>query len=100
MCENQCERKCHSCITSVMLKPEYEKEVDEKSVGVYDKFIVHRSDGSSEPGGKHEHCKFFVLDLNHDPHALVALSAYADSCELDYPQLAADLRQIVSSFCQ
>jgi hypothetical protein len=34
----------------------------------------------------------FVLDYDTDPYARVALAAYADSCEADHPQLAADLR--------
>ena len=44
--------------------------------GLYDKFYVKRTDGKSEPGQKHENCKYFVLDLTHDgsrfvPHELV-----------------------------
>lgn len=65
--------------------------------GLYDKYIVRRVDGSSERGGKHEHCRYFVLDLNadHDPHAAAALDAYANSCAREFPALAADLRRIV-----
>lgn len=63
-----------------------------KTRGLYDKFTVTRNDGSSEPGGKHHGCNYFVLDLTHDPHAAAALRAYADSCDADYPLLAADLR--------
>lgn len=55
------------------------------------KFRVTRTDGSSEPGGKHEHCRYFVLDLDHDPHAAHALAAYAQSCALSHPVLAGDL---------
>ena len=60
--------------------------------GLYEKFIVLRSDGSSGPGGKHEHCKYFVLDLNHDKFAAAALDAYATACEGEFPRLAFDLR--------
>ena len=63
----------------------------EKTTGLYHKFDVTRTDGSSGPGGKHEHCRYFVLDLDHDPHAPAAIRAYADSCRADYPALAADL---------
>jgi hypothetical protein len=35
---------------------------------------------------------FFLLKF-HDPHARVAIKAYADSCEKQYPKLAADLRR-------
>jgi hypothetical protein len=59
--------------------------------GLYRKFIVERTDGSSASGGKHEHCRYFVLDLDHDRHAPAAIRAYADSCRSEYPALAADL---------
>ncbi len=64
----------------------------DKTRGLYEKFTVTRNDGSSEPGGKHCGCEYFVLDLTHDPHAASALKAYADSCADDYPLLADDLR--------
>jgi hypothetical protein len=60
--------------------------------GIYDKFQVMRRDGSSAPGGKHEHCEYFVLDLDHDKYARPALRAYADACSYEFPVLARDLR--------
>ena len=63
--------------------------------GLYDKYTVTRTDGSSGPGGKHEHCQYFVLDVTHDPHALPALRAYAVSCHKDYPALSTDLGDIL-----
>jgi len=60
--------------------------------GLYEKFTVTRNDGRSAAGEKHNGCQYFVLDLDHDPHALPALAAYAQSCAADYPELAADLR--------
>ncbi len=60
--------------------------------GLYGKFLVERADGSSAPGGKHAGCEYFVLDVTHDRHAKAALAAYADSAEVAYPLLAADLR--------
>ena len=60
--------------------------------GIYRKFNVRRADGSSGPGGRHEHCTYFVLDWVHDPFAVPAARAYADACEGIYPALAADLR--------
>lgn len=65
--------------------------IDQKSTGIYDKYIVHRNDRSSEEGGKHEACRYFVLDLNHDKFALPALRAYAVACRSEYPHLADDL---------
>lgn len=64
---------------------------DKHSMGLYDKYRVIRTDGQSEPGKKHAGCEYFVLDLTHDPHALPALKAYADSCCVQYPALAEDL---------
>jgi hypothetical protein len=61
--------------------------------GLYKKFIIQRTDGSSGHGGKHEQCCYFVLDLVHDPHADAAIEAYADACEHEQPALAADLRK-------
>lgn len=62
--------------------------------GLYDKFIVTRTDGQSEIGQLHNGCLYFPLDLTHDPHAIKAILAYADSCEKDNPKLARDLRAI------
>lgn len=66
-----------------------------KRLGLYRKYDVRRTDGSDGHDGKHYQCCYFVLDLTHDPHALPALAAYANSCEADYPMLAHDLRGIV-----
>lgn len=63
----------------------------DKSLGLYNKFTITRNDGKDAPGEKHDGCEYFVLDLTHDPSALVALRAYADACRLEYPLLAADL---------
>ena len=65
--------------------------------GLYGKFLVRRMDGrDTTPLDKHYNCFYFVLDLDHDPFAIPALSAYADACEAAYPKLAADLREIVA----
>jgi len=61
------------------------------------RFSVKRTDGSSEPGGKHEECFCFVLDLEHDKFARPAMEAYAAACESEYPPLAADLRKVLAS---
>lgn len=62
--------------------------------GIYDKFQVWRNDGKSLEGEKHHGCFYFVLDTDHDPHAVAALSAYADSCQEEYPLLADDVRRL------
>lgn len=61
--------------------------------GIFQKFEVSRKDGSSEPGGKHEDCRYFVLDLNHDQHAPAAMRVYAASCAETHPELAAEIIQ-------
>ncbi|HUU23765.1 MAG TPA: hypothetical protein VM389_14620 [Phycisphaerae bacterium] len=68
----------------------------DKTKGLYGKYGIERRDGSSGPGGKHEGCRYFVLDLDHDAHAVAALAAYATSCEADYPLLADDLRALLA----
>lgn len=60
--------------------------------GFFEKFHVRRADGRDAPGEKHHGAEYFVLDMTDDPHAIPALLGYADSCERDYPLLAADLR--------
>ena len=59
--------------------------------GVIERYKIVRTDGSSEPGKKHDGCRYFVLDLEHDPFAANALMAYAEACAKEYPQLAEDL---------
>lgn len=71
---------------------------DELQRGLYRKFNVSRTDGSTEPGGKHEDCRFFVLDIDHDPFAIPALRAYAEACGDKYPELANDLLEITDPF--
>lgn len=61
--------------------------------GLIDQYAVRRLDGSSEPGGKHHGCEYFVLDVNHDPYAIPALIAYANAVEATHPVLAADVRE-------
>lgn len=67
-------------------------------VGLYNKFnVIRRTDGSSAPGRKHDGCRYFVLDLTHDPFARSAIIAYADACEGKCPELAADLYATASA---
>lgn len=65
----------------------------DKTRGLYQKFYVERTDGSSFIGEKHEGCDYFVLDMTHDKYAKSAIAAYASACESEYPLLAADLRE-------
>ena len=63
----------------------------DRTRGLYGKFRVERLDGKSAPGEKHDGCDYFVLDLTHDPYAVLALATYAGQCEEEYPLLADDL---------
>ena len=67
------------------------------SRGLYNKFRVERTDGSSVIERKHFGCNYFVLDVTHDPFTLPALESYASACEVDYPLLAADIRGLVAA---
>lgn len=70
----------------------------EQHVGLYQKYKrLERMDGSSDPGQKHETCRYFPLDMTHDPFARPAILAYADACEKTHPVLARDLRQAAES---
>lgn len=62
--------------------------VPDQQRGLYGKYLVRRV---SDPAGKHDLCRYFVLDPQHDPHATAALRAYAASAAQDFPMLAADL---------
>ena len=72
-----------------------EPEKDKRLRGFFEEFNVSRTDGTSAPGEKHDGCQYFVLDLTHDPYALVAIAAYSKMCEKEYPKLAQDLDQLV-----
>lgn len=63
----------------------------DKGRGLYRKYDVKRLGGTP---GKHDTCEYFVLDLAHDGHAMTALRAYANSCRIEFPDLAADIDQI------
>ena len=46
----------------------------------------------NDPTGKHEECRYFVLDPQHDLYALQALKYYARIVEKAEPELSADLK--------
>lgn len=64
----------------------------DKDRGLYRKFEVCRTDGSSLAGEKHDGCFYFVLDTDHDPSSVPALLAYANSAKKrGFEALAKDL---------
>ncbi len=67
--------------------------MSDRDQGLYKKFHVRRL---SDIKHKHLKCRYFVLDLDHDEHAIPALFAYADSCSDEFPLLAKDLEKIAA----
>jgi hypothetical protein len=61
---------------------------------MYTKYIAYRADGSerTESSKHYGGCDLFVLDIGHDPAALVAIRAYADAIERTKPMLALSIR--------
>jgi len=71
--------------------------IDQHQLGLYGKFNITRTDGKDAPGEKHHGDQYFVLNLTTDKHSTPALIAYIESCESEYPVLAADLRALVAN---
>lgn len=66
--------------------------MSDKETGLFQKFIVQRTDGEDHVTGKHPHCDLFVLDLTHDPLARKALHTYINAAmAAGYVPLAHDL---------
>lgn len=74
------------------------KRDDDRQRGLYRKYELYRV---REDGNGYSRVlvtdPFFVLRYTTDPHAAAALAAYADSCEAEYPVLAAELRELLRS---
>ena len=67
----------------------------ERDKGLIPKYRVERN---GDPEGKHDECRFFVLDPQHDLIARRALAYYAnDAREEGYKALADDLEAWVRS---
>jgi len=71
--------------------PDRDTSKPAEAQGLFKKFHVTRTDGSDKEGGKHAGCEYFVLDIDHDPHARAALTAYAHSVERTHKALAWDM---------
>ncbi len=58
---------------------------------LFQKYIITKTSGDPlDP-----EARYFVLRYDKDPHAQAALLAYAESCQVDNPQLAADLCRVL-----
>jgi hypothetical protein len=72
--------------------------MSDRDKGLIAKYSVRRTDGSDQLGGRHHGCRYFVLDLTHDPLARLAAERYAEYAERDgWLSLATDLRALVES---
>ncbi len=63
---------------------------------IYEKYVIRRTDGQHRPGKKHAECRYFVLDLDHDPAAIPALRRYILECVGDRPDLALSLNDLLA----
>lgn len=62
---------------------------DEKTTGLESRYLVERR---NDTAGKHDECRYFVLDPQHDPIAEAALRVYANlASDAGYQALADDL---------
>lgn len=68
---------------------------NDKNRGLYRKYDLYRvrEDGNGGYTTELVTDPFFVLRYITDPHAAAAFRAYADSCESENPELAADIRR-------
>lgn len=83
--------------TTPALTPEGVSAMAE-SLADEDRGLEHRYDVKrvNDLIGKHNDCRYFVLDPKHDPLARVALKAYADEAKsAGYTALADDLEDLV-----
>ena len=67
----------------------------DKNRGLYEKYIVRRADNKDMPGQKHYGCRYFVLDMTHDVHAIPALWAYAWSVVNTNPTLCREILDFI-----
>ena len=72
-------------------RPDAIKELAGTAAGrgkLHGKYRVERIGGTP---GKHDDCRYFVLDPQHDEHAAAAMRVYADAVRPTLPGLAADI---------
>ena len=58
--------------------------------GLHAKYQVTKIEGQTDPKAQ-----YFVLRLDTDPHARVAVAAYAESIAIDNPRLSADITRLL-----
>lgn len=69
-------------------------ENNSEKKGLYGKYKIEKADGRPvDPGAI-----YFTLRLDTDRHARAAIRAYIESCKDDQPELAKDLKGVMSRF--
>ena len=68
-----------------------EERQDTVTYALDDKYMVFRRDGQDRMGRKHFKDDYFVIDLTHDPHAVLILNTYADAVRKEDPEFATQL---------
>lgn len=69
--------------------------VADKEAGLEERYTVYRNGDTT---GKHDACRYFVLDPQHDPIAMEALVVYAILAEAQgFENLSEDIRLWVST---
>jgi len=63
---------------------------------IYDKFTVIRNDGTDAEGGKHQGCRYIVVDIDHDEQAIRILSYLAKAYMITRPTYSASLAALRS----
>lgn len=59
--------------------------------GIHTKYYVERADGRDMG-------PYFILEYAGDVHARKAMAAYAESCQDEKPELAADIRATIAGY--
>lgn len=78
-----------------MTLPDPDPARPDEAQGLYRKYDVRRSD--PDAAERHADCRMFVLDVDCDPAAVPAITAYATAIRDSHPQLANDLDAWVDS---
>jgi hypothetical protein len=81
-------------MTSLHRLPAKDMSKTNEEQGLYRKFFIRRTDSSDVPGGKHDGCEYFFLDLTHDQYALETIAYYAQACKATHPELSKDLMEL------
>ena len=66
---------------------------ENNEIGIFDKYTIEKKDGITDPNAD-----YFVLRLDTDPHARIALKAYADSIRSQNRNLSMDIYKKLANY--